>query len=84
MHCKILIVDSLLVSVGSTNFDSRSFRLNDEANLNVMDAEFGAAQVGVFEEDWLLAQEVSMATLQRASPLVKAGRELAASLRLQL
>jgi phosphatidylserine/phosphatidylglycerophosphate/cardiolipin synthase-like enzyme len=26
---------SLLVSVGSTNFDNRSFRLNDEANLNV-------------------------------------------------
>jgi cardiolipin synthase A/B len=84
MHCKILIVDSLLVSVGSTNFDSRSFRLNDEANLNVMDAEFGAAQVRVFEEDWRLAQEVSIATLQQASPLVKAGRELAASFRLQL
>jgi cardiolipin synthase A/B len=30
-HCKALIVDSKLVSVGSTNFDNRSFRLNDEA-----------------------------------------------------
>ena len=37
-HCKILIIDSLFVSVGSTNFDNRSFRLNDEANLNIMDA----------------------------------------------
>ena len=34
-HCKIMIVDALLVSVGSTNFDTRFFRLNDEANLNL-------------------------------------------------
>jgi len=33
-HCKVMIVDGLLVSVGSTNFDNRSFRLNDEATLN--------------------------------------------------
>ena len=29
-----------VVSVGSTNFDSRSFALNDEANLNILDADF--------------------------------------------
>ena len=39
-HCKVLIVDSQLVSVGSTNFDNRSFRLNDEANLNVYEPGF--------------------------------------------
>ena len=39
-HCKTLIVDRQLVSVGSTNFDNRSFRLNDEANLNIYDAAF--------------------------------------------
>ena len=43
-HCKMLIVDQLMVSVGSTNFDNRSFRLNDEANLNVYDAEFATAR----------------------------------------
>ena len=36
-HCKTMIVDDVWVSVGSTNFDNRSFRLNDEANLNVLD-----------------------------------------------
>src|SRR5689334_17290577 len=36
-HCKVLVVDGLWVSVGSTNFDPRSFRLNDEANLNILD-----------------------------------------------
>ena len=51
-HCKIFIVDSLLVSVGSTNFDNRSFRLNDEANLNVLNKAFAEEQVRVFNEDW--------------------------------
>ena len=50
-HCKVMIVDQLLVSVGSTNFDNRSFRLNDEANLNVYDAAFAQRQTQVFEDD---------------------------------
>ena len=41
-HCKVIIVDDVWVSVGSTNFDDRSFRLNDEANLNIYDAAFAA------------------------------------------
>ena len=50
-HCKVFTVDGLLVSVGSTNFDNRSFRLNDEANLNVYDAALAASETAVFEED---------------------------------
>ena len=50
-HCKVMVVDALLVSVGSTNFDERSFRLNDEANLNVFDAGFAKRQIEVFEAD---------------------------------
>ncbi len=50
-HCKVLVIDELWTSVGSTNFDSRSFRLNDEANLNVYDAEFARRQVANFNED---------------------------------
>lgn len=51
MHNKMLIVDGLLVSVGSTNFDVRSFRLNDEASLNVYNREFAARMTEVFEAD---------------------------------
>ena len=50
-HCKVMIVDNLLVSVGSTNFDKRSFRLNDEANLNIFDTTFATRQAKVFEDD---------------------------------
>lgn len=59
-HCKALIVDSRLVSVGSTNFDNRSFRLNDEANLNVYDAEFAARVGQVFESDLGRSREVTL------------------------
>jgi cardiolipin synthase len=50
-HCKMLIVDRQLVSVGSTNFDNRSFRLNDEANLNVYDRPFAEKMGQVFDAD---------------------------------
>ncbi len=50
-HCKMMIVDDVWVSVGSANFDNRSFKLNDEANLNVFSADFALEQIRVFEED---------------------------------
>lgn len=58
-HCKVLIVDRFLVSVGSTNFDQRSFRINDEANLNVIDASFANIQENIFERDLKNSKEVS-------------------------
>jgi len=50
-HCKVLIVDGLWTSVGSTNFDNRSFRLNDEANLNVYSRPFAERGIAVFNDD---------------------------------
>jgi cardiolipin synthase len=50
-HTKVMVVDDVWTSVGSTNFDDRSFRLNQEANLNVYDHRFGEAQAGVFARD---------------------------------
>src|SRR5258708_14505338 len=50
-HCKQLIIDDRWVSIGSANMDNRSFRLNDEANLNVLDVNFAARQISVFEND---------------------------------
>lgn len=51
MHTKLLIIDQELVSVGSTNFDIRSFQLNDEASLNIYDHEFAMQMTAVFEKD---------------------------------
>lgn len=60
-HCKVLIVDGLLVSVGSTNFDNRSFRLNDEATLNILDATFASAQTKIFDADMALSKSITHA-----------------------
>jgi cardiolipin synthase len=51
IHSKLLIADGLFVSVGSGNFDPRSLRINDEANLNVLDAAFAREQTRIFEAD---------------------------------
>ncbi|MDP1954060.1 MAG: phospholipase D-like domain-containing protein [Polaromonas sp.] len=58
-HVKAMVVDKLLVSVGSTNFDNRSFRLNDEANLNVFDTTFAERQTQVFEDDLKRSRRVT-------------------------
>ncbi|HXI76481.1 MAG TPA: phospholipase D-like domain-containing protein [Steroidobacteraceae bacterium] len=51
LHCKMLIFDQYMVSVGSTNFDMRSFELNDEASLNIYDSAFAQRMTEVFEAD---------------------------------
>ena len=70
-HCKVIIVDDVWVSVGSTNFDDRSFRLNDEANLNIYDAAFAAEQVKVFEEDKSKSRLMTRAEFKNRSKVGK-------------
>jgi len=61
-HNKMLIVDHQVVSVGSTNFDLRSFQLNDEASLNVYDAGFAQRMTEVFNGDLKLGKEYTYDT----------------------
>lgn len=78
-HCKVLVADGLLVSVGSTNFDNRSFRLNDEANLNVLDAAFAQQQTAIFEADLKRARRITLQAWNER-PLREKALERAASL----
>ena len=77
-HVKALVVDSLMVSVGSTNFDNRSFSLNDEANLNIIDAAFAKEQVAIFEDDWKKAKVITHAAWLDRPLLDKAAGKLSA------
>ncbi len=51
LHAKTLTVDGCWASVGSVNFDNRSFQLHDEASLSVQDEGFAAALTRQFEHD---------------------------------
>jgi cardiolipin synthase len=51
MHCKVLVIDGVWSSVGSANFDDRSFRLNDEANLNVFSTDLAREQIRLIDAD---------------------------------
>jgi cardiolipin synthase len=84
LHCKLLIVDDLWVSVGSTNLDGRSLRLNDEANLNVLDRDFAADQTAMFAADRAKSQQVTLERWRKRPLLVKARERLAGLLRSQL
>ena len=59
-HNKLIVVDDYWVSVGSTNFDNRSFRLNDEANLNVFDEAFARTQAEGFARDRARSHRVTL------------------------
>lgn len=83
-HCKIIIVDDYWVSVGSTNFDNRSFHFNDEVNLNVMDAAFAEEQVKYFEEDKKLARRIYLEDWQRRPVSEKAWEFVAGLVQSQL
>ncbi len=74
-----MIVDEFMVSTGSTNFDDRSFRLNDEANLNIYDREFALEQAKVFDADLARSRRIALAEWQ-ARPLHEKALEHLASL----
>jgi cardiolipin synthase A/B len=83
-HVKVAIVDEIWTSVGSTNFDNRSFRLNDEANLNVYDPRFAEAQARVFDEDKRRARRVTLEEWRHRPWRERATEWMAALFRMQL
>jgi cardiolipin synthase len=64
-HCKYMIVDDCWSAVGSANLDNRSLRLNEEANLNVLDEQFAAKHTAIFEEDKSRSRRVTFADWRR-------------------
>lgn len=59
IHAKLLTVDEQWSVVGSTNFDHRSFGLNDEVNLAVLDSTLAATIEGDFRDDLRESQRVT-------------------------
>ena len=83
-HCKVMVVDDVWTSVGSTNFDNRSFRLNDEANLNVLDPTLARHEREVFERDRARAHRITLQDWQRRSRWQRVKEWFAGTLRAEL
>ena len=61
LHQKVITVDGCWASVGSTNFDDRSFEVNDEVSLVVFDEGIARELEETFEADLAHAKEVHLA-----------------------
>lgn len=59
MHAKTLVADGIWGSIGSTNFDNRSFSLNDEFNLNFHNREVAQRLEEIFAEDLEQSRPIS-------------------------
>jgi cardiolipin synthase len=84
IHCKVLVVDGMWTSVGSANFDDRSFRLNDEANLNVFSSELAAEQIRYIETDMVSSKRMVLRRWARRSSTRRIYENLALLVRSQL
>jgi cardiolipin synthase len=59
MHAKTMVIDGVWATVGSTNFDNRSFALNEELNLTVYDAGVARRLEEAFEEDLKYSKKIT-------------------------
>lgn len=60
IHAKILVADGACCIMGSTNFDSRSFDLNDEVNIVLVDPELAARLKADYERDAAASRPVTL------------------------
>ena len=84
MHCKVLVIDGVWSSVGSSNFDDRSFRLNDEANLNVFSTDLAREQIRLIDADILNSRRMVLNKWRHRKFGRRINEQLALLLRSQL
>ncbi|HEX8170549.1 MAG TPA: phospholipase D-like domain-containing protein [Thermoanaerobaculia bacterium] len=65
LHQKVITVDGTWSAIGSTNFDDRSFEVNDEVSLTVHDERIARELEETFERDLADAKEVDLEAWKR-------------------
>jgi len=76
LHEKVMLVDNNISTVGTHNFDNRSFRLNFEVTSIIVDEEFAAEMETMFEQDFLHAEPIDPNSLEDKSIWWKIGVRL--------
>jgi len=70
-HSKIMMVDSLFCTVGSTNLNSRSLRYDYEVNAFIFDQQTTGELIGIFKEDQANSTLLTSEIYKKRSPLKK-------------
>jgi cardiolipin synthase len=84
MHAKTMVVDGIWSTVGSSNFDDRSFRLNDEVNVNVFDEGIARQMETMFFEDLARCREITERKWLKRGRIAKWKERIAELLKPQL
>jgi cardiolipin synthase len=84
MHAKTMVVDGAWTTIGSSNFDDRSFRLNDEVNINIFNDDIAAQMEAMFHADLARSEEVTLRKWFRRGWIDKTKEKLAGVFRPQL
>jgi cardiolipin synthase len=80
LHHKTMVVDDVWVTIGTTNFDNRSFAHNEESNICVYDRMLARQLTNVFDADALRCTRVDLAAWRRRGWLWKSEELIAAFL----
>ena len=65
MHQKTMVVDGIWSTIGTTNFDNRSFALNEESNISVYDQRLAGELERIFKEDLKVCERITLEQWQR-------------------
>lgn len=83
-HCKVMIVDDVFVTVGSVNFDNRSFAINDENGMNIISTDVARDHLKSFGDDLKRSSALTLQEYNSRSTFQKAADRLCGLLRSQL
>ena len=84
LHQKVMVVDGVWATVGTANFDNRSFGLNEESNVAFGDAAPIGRLLEIFDEDIAQAQRVSLEAWRKRGVWQKAQEVVASVLQDQV
>ena len=72
LHSKCIIIDDEFTTVGSTNFDFRSFEHNFEANIFIYSKQFNERMLSVFRSDMEQSQRITLTQWRKRSIIRRA------------
>jgi cardiolipin synthase A/B len=84
MHAKTIVIDGVWSTIGSTNFDNRSFALNQEINLTVYDSGMAHRLEEIFQEDLKYSQKITYEQWRSRSIFERLGEFFAFPIKEQL